>query len=64
MSGIVLQAQFYRFKCFTPADVVVTLNSFSDAADPLLFISVDPNTLPPDSSDSEMKTLCKVFWRS
>lgn len=40
------QAKFFRFNCLTPADVVVTVNSFAEQADPLLFLSVDPTTMP------------------
>lgn len=40
------EAKFLRFNCLSPADVVVTLNSYSRGADPLLFISVDPNSMP------------------
>eukprot|EP00434_Breviolum_minutum_P041319 symbB.v1.2.036757.t1/scaffold5260.1/size29252/1 len=39
------EAKFYRFACMSPADVVVTLNSYTREADPLLFISVNSSVL-------------------
>jgi hypothetical protein len=41
------EAKFMRYSCLgTPADVVITLSTYSERADPLLFLSKSPDTLP------------------
>lgn len=41
------QSQFLRFTCDNgPADAIVTLKTYSENADPLLFLSLDPDTPP------------------
>lgn len=48
------EAEFMRFSCMGgPADVLITLSSYSERADPFLLLSLDPDTLPSfDSADS------------
>jgi len=41
------QAKFLRFSCMGgPADVVISLSTYSERADPLLFLSLNPNEPP------------------
>lgn len=41
------QAKFLRFSCKGgPADVVISLSTYAERADPLLFLSLDPHKMP------------------
>jgi len=41
------QAKFIRFSCMGgPADVVISLSTYAERADPLLFLSLNPNVPP------------------